>query len=311
MRHVLLVALAIFAALLPVSAFAQDGTNGDGGFVLRVSGDYWLRGDEEADTVVVIDGHARIDGVAQSLLVISGSATVTGRVEDDITMIRSDLDLQRTAVVDNVSVFRGDLTRSAGATITGELDESDGQFLWAGWWILFGFVMFIGMTIFVIAAGLLFAAVGGRQLREAAESMSAEPGKTIAAGLIMVVGLPVAAVIALITIVGIPVGVGLLVMALPLLGLLGHLVAGTWLGTLILRPREPAKHPYREAALGLLLLQLVIFVPGVGGLAFVAGVVWGTGAIALMAWRGMRGRAMPGGEAPTAAAVGGGMPHPA
>lgn len=312
MKRALIVALAVITALLPTAAFAQDGDSGKGGFVLRVNGDYWLRSGESADSVVVIDGHARIDGtVHSSLLVISGSATVTGTVDGDITMIRSDLALQGTAVVDNVSVFRGDLFRGAGATITGDLTESGGFFFWNGWWIVLGFVLLAGMTVFVIAAGLLFAGIGGRQLASATASMSAEPGKTIVAGLLTAIGLPLLAVAALITVVGIPIAAGLMLLALPLLGLMGYLVAGAWVGTLLLRRRGEVEHPYAEAALGLLLLQVAMFVPGIGVLAFLLGTTWGTGALTLMAWRGIRRTGKLAGEAPTGTPVGGGVPHPA
>lgn len=311
MRRVLFVLLAMMAALLPASAFADDGATDNGGFVLRVTGDYWLRSGETVDSVVVIDGHARIDGmVHSSLIVFSGSATVTGAVEGDITMFGSDLDLQGTAVVNNVAMFRGDLTRAGAATITGDLDESSGYFLWNGWGIIFGILMMVGMTIFVIAAGLLFAGVGGGQLVRATESMSAEPGKTIAAGLVTVIGVPVLAILAVITIVGIPIAAGMILMVIPLLGLLGHLVAGTWLGSLLLRRTTRPEHPYAEAALGLLLLQVLMFVPGVGALAFLLGMVWGTGAVTLMAWRGIRRGGKPTATT-TPTAIGGGVPHPA
>ena len=79
---------------------------------------------------------------------------------------------------------------------------------------LFGFVFWIGFTIAIIFCGLLFAAIGGRQLGTAATLLTAQAGKSIVASVILWIGVPILAALTLITIVGIPIGLGPLWIAL-------------------------------------------------------------------------------------------------
>ena len=93
------------------------------------------------------------------------------------------------------------------------------------------------------------------------------------------------------TIVGAPLGLGVLLGFLPLLAFVGFLVAGIFIGEEILGTRkEPeAQHPYRAALLGIVLLQIVGLVPVVGGLATAVASLLGLGAIVLIGWRIVRG----------------------
>jgi hypothetical protein len=75
------------------------------------------------------------------------------------------------------------------------------------------------------------------------------------------------------------------------LGFLGYLVAGTRLGTLLLRLMGIAAdpdHPYLGALLGLIVLRLLALIPVAGFLfGFLAAVI-GAGALAVLAWRALR-----------------------
>ncbi len=154
-------------------------------------------------------------------------------------MISGDIDLASTAVVDNLNSIRGDIIRASGATIQGDVSERDSfRFLWwaAG---LFSVLLWIGMTIAVVAASLLFAAFGGRQLCRGVTRYDRRPGKHDHWGVFFWVGVPILAGIAIVTIVGLPFGLGILLFLLPTFGFLGYLVAGTRLGMWAARPRRP------------------------------------------------------------------------
>jgi len=101
----------------------------------------------------------------------------------------------------------------------------------------------------------------------------------------------IVAIIAIVTIVGAPLGLGVLLGFLPLLAFAGFLVAGIYVGEEILGTRkEPlAQHPYRGALLGIVLLQIIGIVPVVGGLVTAVASLIGFGAILLLAWRIVRG----------------------
>jgi hypothetical protein len=81
-------------------------------------------------------------------------------------------------------------------------------------------------------------------------------------------------------------------MLMAVLWFLGYLTAGTRLGTAIFswaNRSDERDHPYLAAVTGLIILQIIGFIPFVGGVVtFVAGIVGG-GALVLLAWRGWRG----------------------
>ncbi|HEX7241046.1 MAG TPA: hypothetical protein VF263_12310, partial [Longimicrobiaceae bacterium] len=132
------------------------------------------------------------------------------------------------------------------------------------------------------------------------------------------IGVPALAVGVMSTVVGIPLGLGVLVFVLPVLGFLGYLATGLRVGAAVLRSTgakpEPAR-PYASALLGVAILLLLGTVPGVGALATLLAATVGAGALVLGVWRreraegGLRTRriSLPvrvarGGEAPVGVA---------
>ena len=101
-------------------------------------------------------------------------------------------------------------------------------------------------------------------------------------------GLPLLAVMAFFTIVGIPAGLAILLILLPALGYVGYLVAGIRLGDYVLgvvRGHDEAWHPYQAAVTGLGLLLVLGWVPVVGGIVSPVAGLLGAGALALRAWQ--------------------------
>jgi len=290
-RLLLFLFAALAAALLPATALADSEDNG--GVVVRANGDYALPPGEELDVLVVLDGDATVAGrVHGALLVVRGDAVISGRVDGQVTIVRGDLRLANTAMVDDVRLIRSDLVRAPGATVRGDIDDSWGPF--AGWGMFIGLVLLVGLgvALFVVATG--FALVGGRQLTEAAASLTAKPWQTIVSGLVTVVAVPIFAVLSFATLVGFWVGLGTLLILVPALTVLGIAVSATWLGMLILhRDGERPERPVGAAALGTAILLLAFAVPGIGWFAFVVFTVWGIGGLAFLAVRGLGGRQKP------------------
>ncbi|MCC7365366.1 MAG: hypothetical protein IT303_13445 [Dehalococcoidia bacterium] len=286
MKRVLLVLVAAFAALLPATAFADGEANDTDGFALRVGGDYHLPAGTIVESLVVIDGDAIVDGrVTDTLFVINGDALIRGSVGGDTTIIRGSLEVMAAGMVDDVSLIRSDLHEHQGARITGDVDRTSAWF-WPGG-VFLGILFLLGAAVAVMLGGLLFAAVGGRQLATAAASMGQAPGATIAWGLGVALGLPLLAAALMATLIGIPAGLAVLFMGIPVVGYLGYVVAGAWVGMLVLGRTGRAaelRHPFAEVALGLLILQFVAIIPGVAFLAFIVLGTWGAGALARMAW---------------------------
>jgi hypothetical protein len=133
----------------------------------------------------------------------------------------------------------------------------------------------------------MVAAFGARQVRNAETLISREPGTVLVAGLVGSVVLPILAVLATITIVGAPLGLGVLFFVLPVLAFFGWVVAAIWIGDWLLGRargfREPG-HPYLAAVVGVLVLAFAGLVPFVSPIA----TLFGFGALLLMAWRILR-----------------------
>jgi hypothetical protein len=301
MRWALVPIAALFLAFIPSAALAQSPERNDD-FTLRINGDVSIAAGDRVNSVVVIDGNLTVDGeVTDFVLVIKGDATINGTVGGDLTVINGDINLASSAVVDNVNSVRGNINRAQGATITGDIHERDNfRFLWAAAG-LFSVLFWIAMTIAMVAAALIFAAFGGRQLASAARAMTGDVVNTIIGAVFFWIGVPILAFLAIVTVIGIPIGIGLILFLLPTIGFLGYLISGTRLGTWLLGlgGREAGERPFLAAALGTLVLQLLVLIPVIGiVIAIVAG-IWGGGALAFRIYRGAGGKGFENAEAVT------------
>jgi hypothetical protein len=289
-RYLLTFLAAAFLAMVPPTAHAQDD---DDGLILRIDGHITNMPGETVGSVIVISGDALVEGtIRDSLVVVDGTATIRGRVEGDITVISGDLVLESSSTVETVNLYRSDLERTSGATVNGDIHERDNFFsLGAG--VILTALAWVGLTIAVILAGLVFAAVGGRQLTTAARNLTEEPANSILAAVIIWIGVPLAAGLIMFTLVGIPFGLSIFIFALPTLFFLGYITTATLLGGAITgfaRKEQPGDHPYMGVFLGLLILELVLIIPVLGWLVAMVAGLWGAGGLALVAYRAAGGR---------------------
>ncbi len=282
--------IALFLALLPTAGFAQVNEASDAGFVMRIDGDLTVREGESVDSAVVINGNVQVDGTVEDfLVVIDGDSEISGRVDGDIVAISSTIDLTASAVIDgDVSLIESDLNQAPGSQVLGDIDDE----LEIQWWIflIVNFVFWIGMTIAVLVFGLLLVAVAPRQTANAAATMTEDPGWSALSAAIAFIAIPIGAVIALVTVIGVPLGVGVLAFMLPAIWFLGYLVGGLMLGTLIYsQAAERVRgNRYLSVVTGLAIIQLFALIPFLGILVAVLMGFWGAGAVVLLAWRSFR-----------------------
>jgi hypothetical protein len=290
LRRSIVLLVGLIAALLIVPSAAAQEARTDDGFLLRVNGTTTVGATEVTDSVFAVNGDAVVDGtVSDTLVVIKGDATVNGNVAGEVVMIDGTLNLKPGATVGDVTLMRATLNQEQGATITGELSERS-EFVNFGWGRgVFSFVFWLGTTIVVLLAGLAYAALGGRQLRTAGNLLTKQPGASLLAAAIVWVGLPILAVLALVTVVGIPLGLAVLFFVLPVLWFVGYLVAGARLGAVLARRfggADAPDRPYLAAIIGLFVFQVIALVPIVGGLLVALAGFVGAGALGYLAYRG-------------------------
>jgi hypothetical protein len=276
--------------LFPASFVAAQDTGDDDSFIFQVNRPVSLAADDRVGSVVIINDDATIDGhVDDALVVVRGTATVNGEVSGDIFVVEGTLNLADGATVDNVTLVRSDLIQAEGATISGNLDE-DADYNEIGWGAaIFSIVFWIGMTIAILLASLLVMWLFGRQIRRAAETITTRPLEAGVTGLAACVILPILAIVALVTIIGIPVGLGILLVLIPLIALIGYIVASYWVGEKLGSMMNLRAGPVVLMIIGLVVLQLVGLIPWIGGLLAFLATLMGAGALILYLWRARRG----------------------
>lgn len=278
-------AVLLLGAIGAPAVLAQDGLAQTGRVIISTGGDFELPAGEQADVVIVVDGDATIYGDVKTVVTVDGAATIIGARTESVVAIRSFVTLgEGTVVTGDVWRLDAQVHQLGNAEVGGLRDlgaELVGLTVVAAPALL---VMWLGMAIALIAAGLLAAALAARQLRAAGALISREPAKVVLAA-IGGTFLPILVVIGLfITILGAPLAFGILVFLWPLAAFLGYLVAGVWIGDWILGRLTPGvvrERPYLAATIGIGLLHLIAIWPL---LHFVPGFV-GYGAVLLLAWR--------------------------
>lgn len=314
MTRKLLAAFALTALMLvvvapPVGAGQDGATHGDrrisvtggvvvatdevvDGEVISIDGPVRVNGTVN-DDIFVADGHLTIRGeVNGDVLVVHGDALVTGRLDGDIVALDG-----RVTVRDGASVTGDVKSRQAPdvaqGTVQGDVKKLNVGNLWAGFMIVFLIYLWVAVTLAVALLGLLFVVLFPRGA-DATAIAGRKFWPSVGWGaLIGIVG-PILAVLVLVTIIGIPLGVGMF-SALNVLAPLGYVASSLILGRCMVKGTSTGARIGAFFA-GFGILRAVALIPGIGTIAWFLVCIYGLGAVAQAAWRA--GRVTPG-SAPT------------
>jgi cytoskeletal protein CcmA (bactofilin family) len=250
----------------------------------RVNGDAALAGG-------TLDAEGAIDG---DLTAYGERIVVDGRVAGDVELAGDDVRLGPNARIGGKVVYRsdGEIVVEPGAEIAGGVRQVTSDRAWRrvarGGAILGGITISLGMVLLgaVLVLGM------PRFSREAAAGIRGKPWQALGLGVAMLVGVPVALVVLVVTIIGIPLAL-LLAFAYGALLLLGYLVAAIFVGDFVLERIDACKlESVWWRALFMLLAMVAIailrLVPVVGDLAWCLLFLAGIGAFTLRAWQGFR-----------------------
>ena len=286
-----LAALALLAGFTAVAAAADEMLPHTGRVLFVAGGDLEIGAGEQADAVVVIDGTVRVDGTVNALVVIEGTATVRGGTLETLAVINGSAELAAgTTVLGDVHRLGSTITRADGVEISGSIRDLTGDVAAFGLFIgVAALVLWIGFGLATLLVGLLVAGLAARQVRVATTLISRETGMTVLVGLLAIVLPPIAAVLLMVTVIGIPAGIGLLVVLWPAVAFIGYIVAAIWLGEWLLGRRSPeaapAERPYAAATIGLIVAFVIGLIPVVAAILSILGL----GAVVLASWRTLRG----------------------
>ncbi len=294
-RALLLAVTILLVSGAPILAQSDDAgllRSDDGSVLVGIRNDVSLPAGAAADAVFVVQGNADIAGATKGLVAIDSDVTVpSGGSVESIFIVGGSLAIADGASVKDVAYV--DTAVTGGELVTGELRDARTDFAGAAAWFatvaaIILFFIFIGWLIAVLVSALLLVAFGTSQARRAAANIGGDTLKTIVAGLVMLLLPWIVIGLLFVTVVGIPLAIGLAVLW-GFTAFLGWLVAGLWLGQLILSRSRTAARPYGAAFLGMLVLMLISFIPFVGPIMSLLGL----GAVTLAGWRVLRSGGTP------------------
>jgi hypothetical protein len=290
MRGLVTVGMLIVLVLgVTPAAAAQDGQAPEEFVVL--SGPADVPAGRQVGDLVVFQGSATIDGTVNgSLTAFSAPVIISGRVTRDVVVFNGSVELRSGAEVTGDVVSQSDPVVAPGARIGGTTRRVQTAIdRWGLEWA--GRVAFwIAVSVSTLVLGLLLLWLLGAGAGRIVEAARTAIGASIGWGLLWFFGLPILAVIALVTIVGVPLGLVLLA-ALGLIYTVGYTATAWVLGRQLLR--RPTSR-ILAFLLGWAILRGFALIPYIGGLVWFAAVVFGLGTLTVVIWRARaRAEALP------------------
>ncbi len=232
--------------------------------------------------VVVFHGRAVVAGVAAGdVVVLDGPVVISGQVSGSVVAMNGPIRLAATAFVVG-DVLGGQGVRvDPGARVDGQVQENV-SFTPRGTLAALGALLgAVAVAVSTLLMLLLLVAIAPRGLDRVATAARTAPFASFGWGLVLALGLPLLAVGAAASILGMPLGIALL-LGFGLIALVGFASAVWAVGRLVVRePRGRAGALLAgwgiAAALGL--------VPFLNVAVWVLGSVFGLGAATVAAWR--------------------------
>ncbi|CAN5588528.1 hypothetical protein BH20CHL7_BH20CHL7_11900 [soil metagenome] len=294
MKRLLVIIASLGLALIALvpAVLAADRTGPSDHVLISIQGDITLPAGEQVDLVIVIGGTTTVFGDATTVIAIDGRAVFSGGTTQHVLAIASPVEIGAGATVtgDVTTLDSSTVAVAPGAAFGGTVQDLAPRLAGIGAILAPAiFLLFVGVFIVNLVAGLALSALGARQVRAAEALISREPGAVLVAGLAGVL-LPMILVVGLfVSVVGAPLGIAILVTVWPLVTYLGYLIAGIWIGDWVLGRTSAGattrERPYAASVVGLVVLQVLFIVPPISAIAS----LFGLGAVLLLAWRVIRG----------------------
>jgi hypothetical protein len=280
LRRALVLGFAALALGLTLAASAEAKAPKDR---IVVSGVVNVPRGQTVSDVVIADGPVNILGrVSGNVVSAHGAVRIGGRVHGDVVAVKQDaIVLGPKARIGGDLLYRGAKPNVPPGAVAGDVKKLNVDKIGTEASFATAAAIWIAASVSTLILGLLLLWIAPRAADAAFEVARTGVGPAIGWGFGLLIGLPILAVIALITIVGIPLGIGLLLVLIPLYAI-GY-TTGAWL--LGRRLVSPPRGRALSFLAGWAVLRLLALIPVLGGLVWLAATVFGLGVLVVAAWR--------------------------
>jgi len=266
-----------------------------GGEAMIAGGNVTLTRDASvAGRTWIAAGNVALNGkIAKDLQIRAGKVIIDGEVDGDARIIAGEIELlpgarlngslsylsQEEVRINPQAQVRGSVTREVAKR--GSRGESQPPRFGRR----FGLAWFVGLVV----AGALYLLIFPTFSRNVQQRLAAAPWPSLGLGAALISAVPLLAIALVVTIIGIPLALGLLA-AYAITLLAGYLIIADFIGERALRAvrrNGEASTAWRIAGLVLALvaLALVRFIPVIGGLLILIALFFGVGALTLQVAR--------------------------
>lgn len=276
--------LVILGGLAGVAVPADAGE-----ITVRVGGDVVIPpGAVHQGPAVAVSGAVRVEGTLRGdAVALNGDVEVWGWVTGSVRVVNGRAALGPMARVDgDVWVVSGRVDRSPGARVGGRILSGR---LWAPppprrpveelIWSMARMVVLwalVGSAALAAAVAALFPATVSRIAR----TLSAAPGPSLVAGVLVWALLPPLVLVLVVSLIGLPL-LALLPFAFSLLALVGLAGTAVLVGNRVTDIFRWKSGPVGDAVAGAVILAALPLLSWPGRLAFVGALTWGMGAVVL------------------------------
>ncbi|PIR97224.1 MAG: hypothetical protein COT91_02520 [Candidatus Doudnabacteria bacterium CG10_big_fil_rev_8_21_14_0_10_41_10] len=291
-----------------LSAGGQVDISGDAGQDVRlVGGNVFYSGTTKQNfsafggnvrlsTDSMISGNAYIGGgnvelkgvIIGNVKAGSGKLVVAGEIGGDLVVYADEISVRDGAIIKGNFTYYSKIEAniSEGATIGGAIEKKNAKPTGSssnfdkGKGFLFGF--FIWRLLAALIVALVFWQIFRDKIKKALDDGNNSCWKKIGTGLVLMIVTPIAAIIAMVTILGLPIG--LIGMGLYLIGtylgmILGVVLFGNWIVKLIKLPEKGDGFPWMSYFVGMIVLSVISVVPLIGAVASFLILSWGVGSL--------------------------------
>lgn len=247
---------------------------------------------ETGGNILAAGGSIQLGGkIEGSARIAAGDFSVSGNVGKDVDFVGENFSVLEGARINgnlNVRMEDTSLAEVAAGTVRGSVNFAEAE--WRPHRKILGFQpahfwFKIFWALSLLATGLVCVLVFPKQFSGVGTNIFYSPGKSFVWGVVTLIGLPVVAILLCLTVIGIPLALftGVAFLWLAYLSQLGfgvvlgqsafggfHLDQSGWWGL------------FWKFAVGLLIVQILTFVPYLRTLVIVAGLLFGVGAIVMV-----------------------------